>query len=386
MTMRLADNRPIIYFDHAATSWPKPPCVSDAMQRFMAETGANPGRSGHSMSVDAARVVFETREAVAEFFGLDDSANVAFAINATHALNIAICGLVSPGDHVITTSMEHNSVMRPLTELVDSADIAVSRSPVDSSSKLDLAALESLFRDNTKLVVATHASNVTGLLNPVRELGAICRSRGVPFLVDAAQSAGCVPIDVVADNIDLLAFTGHKSLMGPQGIGGLCVNSSAVPLPLYRGGTGSRSDEERQPGFMPDRLEAGTPNGVGIAGLHAGIKWINDMGLAEIAGRESRLRAQLVSGLYEVPGVKVYSGELPVVSFTIEGLQPSDIGHRLDRQYGIMTRVGLHCAPGAHCTIGTSPLGTVRMSLGYANTEEQVAVAVRAIAEIAGER
>ena len=379
-------DQPRIYFDQAATSWPKPRYVLDAMRRFMDDVGANPGRSAHSMSVDAARIVFEARETVADLFGIDDSANVVFTANATHALNIAIRGLLQPGDHVITTSMEHNSVIRPLRALVDDAGVTVDRAPVDESGTPDLDALDALFREDTRLVVAVHGSNVTGQLHPIRCMGAICRKHGVPILVDAAQTAGCVPIDMVADNIDLLAFTGHKALLGPQGIGGLCVNTETLPQPLYRGGTGSRSEEEHQPGCMPDRLETGTPNTVGIAGLRAAIEWINTVSIAEIARGERHLRKQLVDGLQAIPGVHVYSGELAVVSFTVDGLLPSDIGFRLDRDHGVMTRVGLHCAPAAHRTIGTAPAGTVRMSLGYSNTEDEVTAALSAVAEIAGSK
>ncbi len=332
------------------------------------------------MALDAARVVFEAREAVAGFFGVPDAAQVAFTANATHALNIALHGLLQAGDHVITTALEHNSVMRPLRAM---AGVTITVLPGDPTGAPDLAQLDALMRPNTKLVVVTHGSNVTGRVLPVRAIGAVCRRRGVLFLVDAAQTAGCVPLNMTDDQIDLLAFTGHKGLLGPQGTGGLCINTCTLPTPLYQGGSGSHSESECHPMFMPDRLEAGTLNTVGIAGLHAGIQWVEQVSLPEIARREARLRTLLVEGLQTIPGVRLYAGDLPIVSLTVDGVPPDRVGLRLERDFGILTRVGLHCAPSAHRAIGTAPAGTVRLSLGYANTEAEVAVAVAAVAELA---
>ena len=375
-------DRKTIYFDHAATSWPKPPCVADSMCRCMEQAGANPGRSGHAMSVDAARIIFEARETIADFFGLSDSSHVAFTLNATHALNIAILGLIQEGSHIITTSMEHNSVMRPLSWAQDHCGVQISCVPADGDGQLDLDEFEQLFRDDTSLVVAVHGSNVDGAINPVSQMGQLCRDRDVPFLVDACQTAGCVPIAMEEDCIDLLAFTGHKSMLGPQGVGGLCAN--VFPRPLYHGGSGSRSEHLWHPEFMPDRLEAGTPNTVAIAGLLAGVDWINDTGINDIWRRKEQLTRRLQEGLSQIPGIDVYcaSDQLAVVSFVPEDFDPGTLCRVLDTDYGIATRAGLHCAPSAHRTLGTFPRGTVRMSLGYSNTFEEIDTVVNAVQTI----
>ena len=371
-------SRPI-YLDHAATSWPKPPAVLEAMRRVMEDAGANPGRSAHRMSLDAARVVYEAREAVAAWFGVADPANVVFTSNGTHALNLAIQGVLKPGDHVITTALEHNSVMRPLHAV---GGIALDRLPCDGEGVPAVELLAGLIRKTTRLVVATHGSNVNGRLQPVREMGAICRERGVLFLVDAAQTAGYVPIHMEADAIDFLAFSGHKGVCGPQGTGGLCVNTTVLPRPLLCGGTGSLSESEAHPLCMPDRLEAGTLNVPGIAGLRAGMDWVGTKSLAEIGRQLAALRTRLVDGLRAIPGVRVFAGELPVVSFTVCGRAPDRVALRLDRDFGILTRVGLHCAPGAHRALGTAPAGTIRMSMGYGNTLAEMDAAVDAVAEL----
>jgi cysteine desulfurase family protein len=370
-----------IYLDHAATSWPKPPSVMEAMRRVMEDCGANPGRSAHRMSLEAARVVHGAREAVAGWFGVADPANVVFTSNGTHALNLAILGLLKPGDRVITTALEHNSVMRPLHAV---GAVAIERLPCDGDGYPAVDALEERIRVRPpRLVVATHGSNVNGRLQPIREMGAICRRHGVLFLVDAAQTAGCVPIHVGDDHVDLLAFSGHKALCGPQGTGCLCVNTQVLPRPLLHGGTGSLSESEEHPGFMPDRLEAGTLNGPGIAGLRAGLEWVERVSLEEIRRRHERLRNRLVDGLRAIPGVRVFAGELPVVSFTVRGMSPDRVALRLDRDHGIYTRVGLHCAPGAHRALGTAPSGTVRMSMGYGNTLDEMDTAIGAVAAMA---
>ena len=349
------------------------------MRRVMEDAGANPGRSAHRMSLDAARVVYEAREAVAAWFGVADPANVVFTANGTHALNLAIRGLLKPGDHAITTALEHNSVMRPL-HAIDG--ITVDRLPCDREGVPAVEYLERLMRDTTRLVVATHGSNVNGRLQPIRAMGAICRARGVLFLVDAAQTAGCVPIHMQDDAIDLLAFSGHKGLYGPQGTGALCVNTADLPRPLMCGGTGSFSESENHPGCMPDRLEAGTLNVPGIAGLRAGMAWVGQVSKPEIGRQLAALRTRLVDGLQAIPGVRVFAGELPVVSFTVCGMAPDRVALRLDRDFGILTRVGLHCAPGAHRALGTAPAGTIRMSMGYGNTLAEMDAAVDAVTEL----
>ncbi len=380
----------MIYFDNAATSWPKPPGVAEAMTHYLAEIGANPGRSGHRLAVQAARVVYGAREAVAELFGAPDPLRVVFGANATEALNLALNGLLRPGDHVVTASMEHNSVMRPLRALAR-AGVALTVVPCSGEGALDPADLEAAIRPDTRLIALNHASNVVGTLLPVAEAGRIARQHGLLLLVDAAQTAGAYPIDVQADAIDLLAFTGHKSLYGPMGTGGLVIGErvdAAHLEPLKRGGTGSRSEHEEQPAFLPDLCESGTPNAVGLAGLGASTRWVLGQGVERIRAHELALTGQLLAGLAAIPGVTVYGTgdaqrQTATVSFNIAGLEPSEVGLRLDDDYAIMCRVGLHCSPAAHRTLGTFPGGTVRFGLGVFNTAEQVAAALDAVAALA---
>jgi len=380
----------MIYFDNAATSWPKPPGVAEAMTHYLAEIGANPGRSGHRLAVQAARVVYGARDAVAELFGAPDPLRVVFGANATEALNLALNGLLRPGDHVVTASMEHNSVMRPLRALAR-AGVALTVVPCSGEGALDPADLEAAIRPDTRLIALNHASNVVGTLLPVAEAGRIARQHGLLLLVDAAQTAGAYPIDVQADAIDLLAFTGHKSLYGPMGTGGLVIGErvdAAHLEPLKRGGTGSRSEHEEQPAFLPDLCESGTPNAVGLAGLGASTRWVLGQGVERIRAHELALTGQLLAGLAAIPGVTVYGTgdaqrQTATVSFNIAGLEPSEVGLRLDDDYAIMCRVGLHCSPAAHRTLGTFPGGTVRFGLAALNTAEQVAAALAAVAALA---
>ena len=382
----MSQSSAVIYLDNAATSWPKPPVVAAAMARFLEETGANPGRSGHRLSVDAARLIFETRERVARLFNAPDPLRVIFALNVTEALNLALHGFLRPGDHVITSSMEHNSVMRPLRHL-EKRGVAVTVVACSAEGFLNPADVESAIRPNTALIALNHASNVTGTLLPVGEVGEIARSRNLLLLADVAQTAGAYPIDMQADNIDLLAFTGHKSLYGPTGTGGLilgaCVDESKLTT-LKQGGTGSRSEREEQPEFLPDKYESGTPNAVGLAGLGAGLDWIVARGVKSIRQHEMTLGRKLMDGLREISGVTVYGSpdaslRTAVVAFNIAGLPPSEVGQRLDEDYGILCRVGLHCAPAAHRTIGTFPAGTLRLSLGVFNTEKDIEATLTAI-------
>ncbi len=387
----------MIYLDNAATSWPKPPGVVEAMADFMNRVGANPGRSGHRLSLEAGRVVYQARELVTQLFHAPDPLRVAFGANVTEALNLALKGYLRPGDHVITSSMEHNSVMRPLRALTTAAcrgAIELSVVPCSRQGFLDPADLEGAIRPNTAMIVLNHASNVCGSLLPVREAGAIARQSGCLLLVDAAQTAGAYPLDMEVDGIDLLAFTGHKALGGPMGTGGLIIGER-VDLtrltPLKQGGTGSYSEREEQPGFLPDMFESGTANTVGLAGLAAGLRWVLARGVEAIRQREVELTQRLVDGLQEIPGVTVYGGldatrQAANVSFNIAGREPSEIGLRLDDRYDIMCRVGLHCAPAAHRTLGTFPDGTVRFGLGAFNTREQVDTVLRAVQEIADSR
>lgn len=380
----------VIYFDHAATSWPKPPQVAVAMQHFLTDIGANPGRSGHHLSVEAARVVYDAREAVADLFQMDDPLRVVFEQNATGALNLALFGLLLPGQHVITSSMEHNSVMRPLREL-ERSGVHLTVIPCSASGQLDPDDVRRAIQPETKLIVLTHASNVTGTLLPIREVGIIAREHDLLLLVDAAQTAGAYPLSMIADHIDLLAFTGHKALHGPMGTGGLVVGDRvdlARMRPLKYGGTGSRSERETQPEFLPDRFESGTPNAVGLAGLAAGIRQVQATGIQTIRAHEVLLTQHLIDGLRAVPGVRVYgTGEatqqVATVAFNLDGFSPADVGLYLDEERAILCRIGLHCAPAAHRTLGTFPGGTVRFGLGYTNTIDEINVALDAIQQLA---
>jgi cysteine desulfurase family protein len=387
----------VIYFDNAATSWPKPPGVTEAMAHFMNHVGANPGRSGHRLSVEAGRIVYQAREAVAELFHVKDPLRVVFGANVTEALNLALCGYLRPGDHVVTSSMEHNSVMRPLRALaVGDCDGAIELTVVPCSPEgfLDPSGLEAALRPETVIIALNHASNVCGSLLPVCEAGALARQHGCLLLVDAAQTAGAYPMDMEADGIDLLAFTGHKALGGPMGTGGLIIGER-VDLerlrPLKRGGTGSRSEQEEQPDFLPDMCESGTANTVGLAGLAAGVRWVMERGVETIRQHEVELAQRLIDGLRDIRGVSVYGGldatrQTATVSFNIAGLEPSEVGLCLDDDYEIMCRVGLHCAPAAHKTLGTFPTGTVRFGLSAFSTHDEVHAALEAVRSIADAR
>ena len=377
----------MIYFDNAATSWPKPDAVPEAMARFLRECGANPGRSGHALSIQAGRVVYEARERVARLLGLDDPLSVAFTKNATEALNVALLGLLAPGDHVITSVMEHNSVLRPLRHL-EERGVGVTRLPCPEGA-LDPAAVARAITPGTRLVVLGHASNVTGALAPIGEVGELARARGILFCVDAAQSAGCLPIDMGAMNIDLVAFTGHKALYGPQGTGGLCLGERARGKlrPLLRGGTGSASDSDTQPDFLPDALEAGTLNAVGIAGLAAGLAFVEERTVEAIRRHELALTERLLEGLRSIPGARILgpgaaARRVAVVSFNLEGQSCSEVATALEERAGICCRAGLHCAPLAHRQLGTFPEGAVRFSLGAFNTASQIDAALEVVREL----
>ena len=376
----------LIYLDNAATSYPKPETVIQAMMAFMREVGGNPGRSGHRLSIEAGRIIFETREKIAALFGISDSSRVIFGQNATEAINLGLKGLLRRGDHVITSSMEHNSVMRPLRAL-EREGIDLTVVPCSREGFLDPAEIQKAIRKNSRMVVLNHGSNVVGTLLPLAPVGKICRNHGILFMVDAAQTAGVIPIDMEKEKIDLLALTGHKALFGPQGTGGLVlgerVNEKNLE-PLKRGGTGSRSELEEQPDFLPDRCESGTPNAVGLTGLRAGLDFILGVGIERIRDHEKRLTTRLIQGLQEIPGAIVYGSgdaekQCATVSFNLKNWMPSDLSFRLDEEFGILTRVGLHCAPSAHKTIGTFPEGTVRVSMSYLNTGEEIEQALQAI-------
>jgi cysteine desulfurase family protein len=384
----------MIYFDNAATSWPKPAAVIDAMVHFMTEVGANPGRSAHRTSIEAGRIVYETREALARLLNVSDPLRIVFGLNATEALNLALRGILRPGDHVVTTSMEHNSVMRPLRALEEAGVVEICVVRCSPEGFLDPADVESALRPKTRMIVLNHASNVVGSVLPVGEVGKIARRHDTLLLVDAAQTAGSYPLDMEAMNIDLLAFTGHKALFGPQGTGGLCIGERVEAEdiePVKRGGTGSRSQWEEQPTFLPDRCESGTPNTVGLAGLRAGVEFVLQQDVEAIRAHEVSLTRRLIGGLREIPGVALYGSrdaelQTATVSFNVEGLEPSEVGPMLDEGHGIMSRVGLHCAPAAHRTMGTFPAGTIRFGLSFFNTVEEVDEALAALTRIASGR
>ena len=381
----------MIYLDHAATSWPKPPAVLRAMADFLDQSGGNPGRSGHRLAIAAGRIIYEAREAAARLFGVPDPLRVIFTHNATYALNLALHGLLRPGDRVVTTAIEHNAVMRPLRAL-EPQGVEVVVAPCGPDGSLKLAAFKDALAGGARLTVVCQASNVCGVLAPLAEIAALAHAAGALLLVDAAQTAGVVPIDLPGLDIDLVAFTGHKGLQGPPGTGGLALGERvdvAELAPLVQGGTGSRSEHEFQPEFLPDKYESGTPNGVGIAGLAAGIQWLQERGVEAIRAHEIALTQRLLEGLGEIPGVRVYgpaeaARRTAVVSFTVAGRRVSELGGRLDDEHGVLARVGLHCAPAAHKTLGTFPEGTVRLAPGPLTTLAEIDAALAAVAQVVG--
>ena len=378
-----------IYMDNAATSWPKPEETLTAMADYTRSVGANPGRSGHSMSVNAGRVIFDTRVGVAELFGATNPLQIIFTKNATEALNIAIVGLLKPGDHVITSGMEHNSVMRPLRAM-EQRGVEVSVIPCSPLGELNPEDVDRAIRKTTRAIYLTHASNVTGTIMPISEIGKIARGKEIIFCVDAAQTAGVIPINVEEMSIDLLAFTGHKSLFGPQGTGGLYIRKGLEDeiSPLTMGGTGSRSESQDHPDFLPDKFEAGTSNSIGIAGLGAGIRFIQRTGIEVIRKKEQELTTLLIDGIAPIPGVTLYGcldaeRQTAVLSFTIKGMSPAEAALSLDEDFDIMSRPGLQCAPAAHQTMGTFPEGTVRLSPGYFLEKEAIEKCILAVETLA---
>ncbi|MGW8313033.1 MAG: aminotransferase class V-fold PLP-dependent enzyme [Desulfuromonadales bacterium] len=375
-----------IYLDNAATSFPKPARVADAVVETLQLNAANPGRGGHQLSLKAGRLVMECRETVARFFGIGDASRIAFTANATEAINLGLFGVLQPGDRVVTTSMEHNAVVRPLRALSDRG-VAVVRVMADAQGVVDPVALRQKCTAGTRLLIMNHCSNVTGTLQAIEEIGPWCRQQGIVFMVDAAQSAGVYPINVEEMAIDLLAVPGHKALLGPPGTGFLYVREGLELCPLLYGGTGNFSQSATQPVEMPERLESGTLNTIGLAGLKAGIEFIESIGLDRVRAHEQELYEQLIAGLSRIDGAVIYGPPACVrhggaLSFNIKNMDPSLLGFRLDREYGICCRVGLHCAPEAHATIGTLPEGTVRLSPGYFNTTEDIEATLTAIREI----
>lgn len=456
----MSEAKKVIYMDNAATSWPKPPGVKEAMLFYLEEEGGNPGRSGHRLSIAASRRIFQTRCSLANLLGVNDPSRLVFTPNATAALSTALIGTLKPGDRVVTTGIEHNAVSRPLSYL-KSNGVEVTIVPVSTQGYLDLSDLEEALKRKTELVVVNWASNVAGTVMPLDEISLLCKQNGAKLLVDGAQGAGHIPLNLVNEewagltsscvfaHVDILAMSGHKGLLGPQGTGALYLAPGVNPRPLTYGGTGSASASDEQPGFLPDKYESGTINGPGIAGLGFGIDLLLKEGIAAISRREAFLAAQLAQGLLEIPGIHVFgawndanrvakwveacgataldsleepepapydmpdtgksTGErtgtlirealavgdlcekiipdaVPVISMLLDGWDAAELAFTLDRRYGIMVRAGLQCSPWAHKTLGTFPTGTVRLSPGVYTTLYEIEQVVSAISELAGER
>jgi cysteine desulfurase / selenocysteine lyase len=381
----------VIYLDNGATSFPKPEEVYLAMDHFYRNYGVNPGRSGYDLCMESGAMVDKTRALLCTFFGGTDPDRLVFSYNSTDALNLAIFGMLCPGDHAITTALEHNSVLRPLYHLQEKG-VEVDHIPFDAKGFVDPDEFKRRFKKNTRLVVVNHGSNVIGTLQPIAQIGALCRQHGIRFLVDASQTAGKVPIDMQAQNIDVVAFTGHKSLLGPTGIGGLCVGEDVEIAFTRAGGTGVRSAQHLHLAEYPFRLEYGTINLVGVAGLSAGVKWIQQRGLEAIHAHEMALITRLRDGLRGVDGVTLYcqedlTGHISVFLFNVDGLDAADTGVMLDVNHEIACRTGLHCAPLVHEQIGTDKIhGAVRFGVGPFNTEAHIDCAVEAVREIAESR
>ena len=381
-----------IYLDQASTTYPKPECVAAAVYEYMTGNGSNINRGCYENAYDTEDIVLETRELLCELFDGPDCKNVIFTKNVTESLNIVLKGFLKHGDHILTSSMEHNAVMRPLRQL-ENEGVSFDRIPCDKEGTLLIEEMESLLKKNTKAVVMMHASNVCGTLLPLKEVGAFCKEHGLKFIVDCAQSAGVFPISMREMHIDALCFTGHKGLYGPQGIGGFILQEEMIEqiTPLLSGGTGSISHTEEIPKFMPDRFEPGTMNLPGIFGLHAALEWLAETGMENIHYKEKTLTELFLKKIKELDiseekisiiGKENVDERTAVVSIQTPERDVSEVAYLLDKNYGIMTRVGLHCAPSAHKTLGTYPTGTIRFSFGYFNTEEEVLFAVKALEEL----
>jgi len=379
----------VIYFDNAATSFPKPTIVYDRIMEVMKEYGANPGRAGHKMALKAGREIYETREILAKLFNIKNPMNVIFTFNCTDGLNLGIKGILKAGDHVVTTSMEHNSVLRPLKHL-GREGVEVTIVQGDSKGRVSPSDIESAIKSNTKMIITTHVSNLTGTIMPIMEIGKIARKHGLIYMVDGAQSAGVYDIDVEKMNIDLLAFPGHKGLLGPQGTGGLYIREDLKLKELKEGGTGSASDILYQPDILPDKFESGTPNAPGIIGLGEGVKYILETGMGNIRKKEEELTSHFIEELLKIDGIKIY-GPLnakeqgAVVTLNIRDEDSSEVSYILDEEYNIGVRSGLHCAPLAHKTVGSFKQGAVRFSFGPFNTHEEIEMGVKAIKKISKE-
>ena len=374
-----------IYLDNASTTFPKAPNVASTMADYLTNCGININRGSYSLAYDVEDTIYTTRQRLHTLFNGHDPSHVIFTQNVTMSLNMVIKGLLKAGDHVLVSSMEHNAVMRPLTQLLDKG-ITFDIIPCDVTGSIELDSIKSLIRPNTVAIITNHASNVCGTIQPLESIGSICKAHNLQFIVDAAQTAGVIPIDVKAYHIDALCFTGHKGLLGPQGIGGIILTKEMAHTltPLIAGGTGSFSHLETMPAHMPDAFESGTLNLPGIIGLNEGLSYIESQGMENIHNHELALTQAFLEGLQSIDGINIVGKQniqdrTAVVSITIDGMDPANIAYELESTYHIMTRVGLHCAPRAHQMLGTYPEGTVRFSFGYTNTLEDVEAALSAL-------
>ncbi|MFL0270244.1 aminotransferase class V-fold PLP-dependent enzyme [Candidatus Clostridium radicumherbarum] len=378
-----------LYLDNAATSYPKPPKVYSAVLDYMMNIGANPGRGGHTSSLEGSRIVYNCREALMNFFKFDKPENVIFTSNITASLNILLKSIIKDGWHVITTSMEHNSVLRPITSISKYKNIELDILPCSKEGILDLNLFKSKIKSNTKLVVISHASNVVGSIQPIENIGRICKENDIYLIIDSAQTAGVIPIDFYSFNCSALAFTGHKSLLGPQGIGGFLISDklNSEASTFFEGGTGSLSESLIQPDFLPDKFESGTLNAPAIAGLLQGIEYINNEGILSIKNQEQELAKLFIEGLNNINSIVVYGTNnidnmTAAISINSTLINNAELSYILDNEYGIMTRTGLHCAPLAHKTIGTFPQGTLRFSFGAFNDAKDVDYALTSLNKI----
>lgn len=380
-----------IYFDNAATSFPKPKEVANSMIDYMMNYGGNAGRGSSSIALESSRSIFDCRELLCSFFNFNKTENVIFTNNITTSLNMLILGCIKQDWHIISSSMDHNSVLRPLFRLKEKGIIDLDIVKASKEGLINSDDVKKLINDKTKLIVLSHASNLVGTIQPLEEIGLICKEKGILFIVDSAQTAGTIPIDFKNLNCNALAFTGHKNLMGPQGIGGFLIDDKLNNLTesIIVGGTGSLSDSLSQPDFLPDKFESGTLNIPGIIGLKSALKFINKEGLNNIISKEKYLSDYLLNKILNLDYINLYGlntsdGRTPTFSFNLNGLDPSEVSFLLDNEFGISNRTGLHCASLAHKTIGTYPNGTVRISLGYFNNKIEIDAFIDALIKIRG--
>ncbi|MCT8977601.1 aminotransferase class V-fold PLP-dependent enzyme [Clostridium sp. CX1] len=378
-----------VYLDNSATTYPKPEEVYTSVYNYMKNIGANPGRGGYANALEGDRIIFNCREALMSLFNFNSLENVIFTSNITQSLNIILKSIVKDGWHIITSSVEHNSVIRPLFSLKETKNIEVDILQCSKDGLINVDEFKKAIKPNTKLVVLNHASNVIGTIQPLEEIGKICKAHNIYFVIDSAQSAGAIPVDFSKLNCNALAFTGHKSLLGPQGIGGFLIDDdlNKEASPFIEGGTGSISQSTIQPDFLPDKFESGTLNAPGISGLLAGIKYIMNEGVSAIKEREMELCQQFIDGLSSIDSVEIYgfrdaSLRTPTISINSSKINNAELGFILDREFGIMARTGLHCSPLAHQTIGTFPVGTLRFSIGPFNDKKDIDYALYAVNSI----